>query len=233
MSRALNDEEVYSEMRKMVAFIKQEALEKAREIKVKADEEFNIEKAKLVRQESVNIETNFERKVKQVEVQKRITQSNMVNKARLRVLSRRQEMLDQLFEEASQRLAEIAKDAAKAKQFYNDEVLEKIILQGFYKLMDENVVLQCRESEKNKVSTLATKAAEEYEKAVGSKVAFKVDESAFLPETCGGGVVLSSLHGRIRVDNTLEARLGLISELMLPEIRVMLFGHSPSRKFFN
>lgn len=44
MSRPLNDDEVLSELNKMVAFIKQEALEKAREIKVKADEEFAIEK---------------------------------------------------------------------------------------------------------------------------------------------------------------------------------------------
>jgi V-type H+-transporting ATPase subunit E len=44
MSRPLNDDEVLSEMKKMVAFIKQEAMEKAREIQVKADEEFAIEK---------------------------------------------------------------------------------------------------------------------------------------------------------------------------------------------
>jgi len=55
-----------------VSFIKQEALEKAREIKVKADEEFNIEKAKLVRQEALNIESFYEKKKKQAEVQKRM-----------------------------------------------------------------------------------------------------------------------------------------------------------------
>lgn len=44
MSKPMNDEEVLSEMKKMVAFIKQEAVEKAREIQVKADEEFAIEK---------------------------------------------------------------------------------------------------------------------------------------------------------------------------------------------
>ena len=44
MSRPMNDDEVLSEMKKMVSFIKQEAMEKAREIQVKADEEFAIEK---------------------------------------------------------------------------------------------------------------------------------------------------------------------------------------------
>ena len=41
----------------MTAFIRQEALEKAREIQLKADEEFAIEKSKLVRQETASIDT--------------------------------------------------------------------------------------------------------------------------------------------------------------------------------
>lgn len=51
MSRPMNDDEVLSEMKKMVAFIKQEAMEKAREIQVKADEEFAIEKVRTERGE--------------------------------------------------------------------------------------------------------------------------------------------------------------------------------------
>ena len=74
-----------------VAFIKQEAQEKAREIHVKADEEFAIEKVrfemlnarymqsdvamsqgKIVRQETTNIDGQYERKRKQVEIQKKM-----------------------------------------------------------------------------------------------------------------------------------------------------------------
>ena len=44
MSNAMNDDEVNTELKKMVEFIRQEAQEKAREIQVKADEEFAIEK---------------------------------------------------------------------------------------------------------------------------------------------------------------------------------------------
>jgi V-type H+-transporting ATPase subunit E len=72
MSRGLNDAEVSAEMNKMVQFIKQEALEKAREIKVKADEEFNIEKAKLVRQETVAIEAFYQKKIKQADIQRKM-----------------------------------------------------------------------------------------------------------------------------------------------------------------
>lgn len=55
-----------------MSFIRQEALERAREIKLKADEEFNIEKAKLVRQETVTIEAFFEKKRKQAEIQRKM-----------------------------------------------------------------------------------------------------------------------------------------------------------------
>ncbi len=48
-----------------------------------------------------------------------------------------------------------------------------------------------------------------------------------------GGVVLSSMGDRIRVVNTLEARLGLLQESMLPDIRILLFGPSPTRRFYN
>ncbi|KAG8816112.1 V-ATPase V1 sector subunit E, partial [Serendipita sp. 399] len=66
-SRAMNDEEVASEMNKMIAFIKQEAMEKAREIKVKANEDFAIEKTKIVRQESQAIDAAFDKKRKAAE----------------------------------------------------------------------------------------------------------------------------------------------------------------------
>ena len=49
MSQAMNDEEVITELKKMVDFIRQEAVEKAREIQVKADEEFAIEKVRTWR----------------------------------------------------------------------------------------------------------------------------------------------------------------------------------------
>lgn len=70
--RPLTDDEVSAEMKKMIAFIRQEAIEKARELQVKADEEFNIEKAKLVRNEELAIEAATERKMKQAEIKKKM-----------------------------------------------------------------------------------------------------------------------------------------------------------------
>jgi len=59
-------------MQKMRNFIRQEAEEKANEIKAKAQEEFSIEKGTLVQQEKLKIITAYERKMKQVEVQRKM-----------------------------------------------------------------------------------------------------------------------------------------------------------------
>ncbi|KAH8550736.1 ATP synthase subunit [Umbelopsis sp. PMI_123] len=225
--RALNDDEVFNEMKKMVSFIKQEALEKAREIKVKADEEFNIEKAKIVRQESLNIEATFERKIKQAEVQKRIAQSNQINKSRLRVLQARQQMLDELFEETRSQLTSVSKDSSKYPNLLKD-----LVLQGLYSLMETNVKVQCRKEDVPLVETAIAEAVKAYEESMGEKINATIDEE-YIPSANAGGVILSGLNGKIKVNNTLEARLNILEEGMLPQIRVILFGHSPARKFFN
>lgn len=68
-----------------MAFIEQEANEKAEEIDAKAEEEFNIEKGRLVQQQRLKIMEYYEKKEKQVELQKKIQSSNMLNQARLKV----------------------------------------------------------------------------------------------------------------------------------------------------
>ncbi|KAI9292210.1 ATPase, V1/A1 complex, subunit E [Neoconidiobolus thromboides FSU 785] len=226
-TRALNDEEVYAEMRKMIAFIKQEALEKAREIKVKADEEFNIEKAKIVRQESINIESVFERKTKQVEVEKIIAKSTLTNKSRLEVLGERQSLLNELFETAGEKLKAIPQDKEKYTAFLND-----LVLQGFYQLMEENVTIACRESDVDLVKQASEHASKIFEEQFNYPVKVEID-SHYLPADSNGGIILSCLNGRIKVENTLESRLEQLKEQMLPQIRYSLFGPSPNRKFYN
>ena len=46
-----------------------------------------------------------------------------------------------------------------------------------------------------------------------------------------GGVELYARQGKIKVDNTLEARLNMIAHSNLPQMRNSLFGSNPNRKF--
>jgi hypothetical protein len=68
----MNDSDVSKQVQQMVHFIKQEAEEKANEISVAAEEEFNIEKLQLVEAEKKKIKQEYERKEKQVDVRKKM-----------------------------------------------------------------------------------------------------------------------------------------------------------------
>lgn len=72
LKKPLNEEDASKEMRKMTSFILQEATEKAAEIKLRADEEFNMEKAKLFRSEKIVIEENHKRKLKKLSVKRKM-----------------------------------------------------------------------------------------------------------------------------------------------------------------
>ncbi|ORY54171.1 ATPase V1 A1 complex subunit E [Leucosporidium creatinivorum] len=222
----LTDDEVVSEMRKMTAFIKQEALEKAREIKVKADEEFSIEKGKIVRQESTNIDANLERKKKQVEIEKKIAISNQNNKSRLQLLERREELLEKVFDDARAKIGETTSDENKYA-----ELLKGLILQALFTIMEKDIKISGRKKDVKLVKKAAEEAASEFEKEAGWPVKFAVDEE--LAESSAGGVIIKGYGSRITVNNTLDERLRLLEEKMLPEIRESLFGKNENRRFYS
>jgi len=226
MSRGLNDDEVLNEMNKMVAFIKQEALEKAREIKVKADEEFAIEKAKLVKQEQQAIDAQFEKKRKSAETAQKIAQSTQTNKSRLKLLQKREEHLQDLFSTARESINTLSKDEGRYQQ-----LLEGTILQGMLQLLEPSIGVKCRKQDVSITERAAAGAANQYNEISGRTVKVTVDGS--LSGTFSGGVTMSSANGRITLDNTLDQRLRLLEDRMLPEIRHELFGANSNRKFYS
>ncbi|EEP79667.1 vacuolar ATP synthase subunit E [Uncinocarpus reesii 1704] len=186
-SHALSDDQVAGELRKMTAFIKQEALEKAREIKIKADEEFAIEKSKLVRQETAAIDTLYEKKFKQAAMSQQITRSTLANKSRLRVLSAKQAVLDELFETARKNLGgaleDVKKGTAKGKERREyGEILRGLILEGLYALNEDNIQVRARKKDYDAVKKAAEAATKEFKEKLGRDASVEIDESEPLPE---------------------------------------------------
>lgn len=161
----------------MTAFIKQEAIEKAREIEIKANEEFSIEKSKLVREETDAIDAAYAKKFKQASMTQQITRSTVANKTRLHVLGARQELLDGIFEQAAEKLAEAASDAAKYKI-----VLKGLLLEGMYALSEDKIAVRARKADAGVVKEAAKEAEAEYEKETGSSSKVSLDEENPLPE---------------------------------------------------
>lgn len=210
----------------MEAFILKEAREKVNEINDRAEEEFTIEKARLVQAEKQKIKKEFERKRKQVEVKNKITFSNKLNQARLRKLKAREDVVLALRDEAKERLVQVSQPGPAYQA-----LLKLLIVQGLVKLSEPKVNIRVREEDKGEVQAVLAAAAKEYQSRTG-KTAELIIESFYLPSgpskgtiglTCAGGVLLSAMDEKIVCDNTLDQRLGLAFESLLPEIRRTVF----------
>lgn len=162
----------------MTAFIRQEALEKAREIQLKADEEFAIEKSKLVRQETAAIDTLYEKKFKQAAMSQQITRSTLANRTRLRVLGGRQELLDDLFQKAREKVTTVAGNDKKKYQV----MLQGLVLEGLYYLNEDKASVRTRKKDYDTTKQAIVEAAKEFKDNVGSEVKVELDESEPLPE---------------------------------------------------
>ncbi|KAL4912223.1 ATPase, V1/A1 complex, subunit E [Aspergillus aurantiobrunneus] len=228
-SHALSDDQVAGELRKMTAFIRQEALEKGREIQLKADEEFAIEKSKLVRQETAAIDTQYEKKFKQAAMSQQITRSTLANRTRLRVLSARQNLLDDLFQESRGQISGIAAKDAKKYQ----AVLQALILEGLYALNEVNVDVRARSKDKDTVKKAIEEAEKDFKNSVGKEVKVNLNEDEPLPDDNAGGVVIIGGKGKIEVNNTFEERLRLLEIGALPVVRETLFGKNVNRRFHD
>uniref|UniRef100_A0A3B3ZEX7 Uncharacterized protein n=1 Tax=Periophthalmus magnuspinnatus TaxID=409849 RepID=A0A3B3ZEX7_9GOBI len=195
---ALSDADVQKQIKHMMAFIEQEANEKAEEIDAKAEEEFNIEKGRLVQTQRLKIMEYYEKKEKQIEQQKKIQMSNLMNQARLKVLKARDDMIS-----------------------------------GLYQLLEPKVSIRCRKQDVQMVQTSIQKNIPIYKAAVKTNLEVRIDQDNYLSPDISGGIELYNGNGKIKVSNTLESRLDLMAQQMMPEIRVALFGANPNRKFMD
>jgi V-type H+-transporting ATPase subunit E len=219
----MDDSQVNQQIEQMVRFIQQEATEKASEIKLKADEEFNIEKLRMVEAEKVKIRQEYERKEKQVEVQKRIAQSNEIRFSRIKCLKARDDAMQAVLAEAAAKLPSLTTGPAYAT------LLETLILEALIGLSDPKVAVKgCAGQGAVTQKALAPAVAKFKEWATKNKDAAFVSsiDITFDPTPLAsgvGGVEVVGFGGKITLTNTLQSRLMLAYETRLPQLRAILF----------
>lgn len=92
-------------------------------------------------------------------------------------------------------------------------------------------MVKCKSQDKSLVESIIPDVVSTYTQVMGKDVSIKVDNENFLPADATGGIELTAQKGKIKVNNTLEARLELIAQQLIPEIRTALFGRNVNRKF--
>ncbi|CAN6443856.1 unnamed protein product [Victoria cruziana] len=224
----MNDADVSKQIQQMVRFIRQEADEKASEISISAEEEFNIEKLQLVEAEKRKIRQEYERKEKQVDVRKKIEYSMQLNASRIKVLQAQDDLVNSMKDAAAKELLNVSHDSAAYGR-----LLKELIVQSLLRLKEPAVLLRCRKADVELVESVLPSAKQEYsEKMNAHSPDIIIDSQAFLPPapshhnahgpSCAGGVVLASRDGKIVLENTLDARLDVVFRQKLPEVYVPL-----------
>ncbi|KAK8573121.1 hypothetical protein V6N13_099936 [Hibiscus sabdariffa] len=228
----MNDGDVSKQIQQMVRFIRQEAEEKANEIAVSAEEEFNIEKLQIVEAERKKIKQEYERKGKQVEIRKKIEYSMQLNASRIKVLQAQEELVTSIKETARKELQRLGND----KRGYKN-LVKALVVQSLVRLREPSVLLRCREMDRKLVESILDEAKREYAEKFNVAPPKIVIDNVSLPPPppadaddfahqpyCSGRVVLASEDGKIVFENTLDARLEVAFKQKLPEIRRRLVG---------
>eukprot|EP00179_Madagascaria_erythrocladioides_P001245 CAMPEP_0198308148 /NCGR_PEP_ID=MMETSP1450-20131203/904_1 /TAXON_ID=753684 ORGANISM="Madagascaria erythrocladiodes, Strain CCMP3234" /NCGR_SAMPLE_ID=MMETSP1450 /ASSEMBLY_ACC=CAM_ASM_001115 /LENGTH=234 /DNA_ID=CAMNT_0044010789 /DNA_START=76 /DNA_END=780 /DNA_ORIENTATION=- len=231
----MNEADVRRQLENMVAFIHQEAEEKATEIMAKAKDDHQLEKDRLVEAGKEKITKDYDAKEKQVEVRRKIEFSNRMNKCRVRYLDAREKAIQAVLAEALERqVAAVAADAGRYA-----ELLYKLVLQALLKVREAEVTVVCRAEDVALVEKAAPRAAAEYTRVTGNACTATISKKFFLApgrkdaaqaQFCSGGVLITAHKGRIVCSNTLDDRLSLAYQQQIPLIRKMLLGANPNRK---
>lgn len=93
------------------------------------------------------------------------------------------------------------------------------------------MTVRVRQEDQSLVENILPNVEKKYKDATGANVSLTIEKDSWLPKDTTGGVDLWAKGGRIKINNTLEARLELIAEQLVPEIRTALFGRNPNRRF--
>ncbi|KAJ4823804.1 hypothetical protein Tsubulata_005648 [Turnera subulata] len=224
----MNDADVSKQIQQMVRFIRQEAEEKANEIQVSAEEEFNIEKLQLVEAEKKKIRQEYERKQKQVDIRKKIEYSMQLNASRIKVLQAQDDVVNSMKDAAAKDLLSVGQHHLIHNHSYK-HLLKDLIVQSLLRLKEPAVLLRCRKEDEHLVESVLESAGEEYAEKVNVHAPqIIIDRNVYLPPApshhnahgpyCSGGVVLASQDGKIVFENTLDARLEVVFRNKLPEV---------------
>ncbi|KAA6376177.1 MAG: V-type H+-transporting ATPase subunit E [Streblomastix strix] len=232
------DQRVEKNLKQMRGFILQEAKEKQEEIESKAQEDYYVEKNNLFEAEKEKIKKEFERKQSQISVKRRIEASNRTNAILLDVQKRRNELLQETLEKAMRRAAQDSKNKTQYKILITD-----LIAQGLAELLEPNVLVLAREEDLDVVRPAIKDAVAKAKKLIAPKVidfTVAVDENERLPagpdpsregHSCCGGIILTCHGGKIRLNNTLEARLKIAYENLQPQMKKIYFPDKLQNEF--
>jgi V-type H+-transporting ATPase subunit E len=204
------------QIRNMIAFIEAEAQEKVTEIEQQAQEDYDIEKQKLVEADRAKIRADVEKKKRAIEIDRRVQRANHSKAQRMKVMEQRRQILENLQGQVKTKLQTLGSDSGK-----NKALLEGLMKQSALAITCDSQV-QCRKADEKLVSGLLKTVEDFVAQRTQKKISLTVSKQSLSDEDIGG-IRLTSLDGKIICDNTLATRLSHAFQEQLPAIRYKMF----------
>ena len=126
-------------LQRMIKYIQQETDKKVAIIKKEAGKDADLEKEKIGKR--------MEKELEDYKTKMKIAQSQKMNKLRLEKLKVKIECVNTVFEEAKSQLVDKTKNNPEEYR----SVLKNLMIQGFIKLLEENVNIICKKEDYNVV----------------------------------------------------------------------------------
>ena len=212
----------------MERMLRQNAHEKAFELQVLAQRAFEQEKSRIVFEGRQQIKTDIDEKMKKLNQDMNIERSQKINESRLIKMKERNLCLL----EVKALMAERLKLVMKNERSRYLATVKNLILQSMIKLLEPTLQVKCRKEDVKDIQGMVSDLQSQYSKFMLNETGreyecnLEVLTDNFMTDAqdkgCGG-VMLYTENNRIVVSNTLNARLDLAFEEMLPLIRQSLF----------
>jgi V-type H+-transporting ATPase subunit E len=211
--------------------MRQEAHEKAFEIRVMSQRMFEKEKANIVLAGKHKVDANIDKSRRELTTEMNIKRSTQVNKARMKKMNVRDDLMQELVRDT---LKLIETELSSPKNPEYRQAMKKLLMQGMIKLLEKKVMIKCREMDVDLITGLLEETQQEFadymeketqrdeytcELEIYTDNYIKADSAA---GRCGG-IVLCTVNKLIVCSNTLNERLNLCYDHSLPILRSMLF----------
>merc|ERR1711934_1177395 len=204
----MNNDAAASQVAHMKEFILHEAKEKADEIHSKAEQDYTVEKQRLVEEEKLRLKKDFDRRQANVELESKIANATETNQKKL----------------PSDKVAYQA-------------LLTDLITEGARRLDLPAAVVRCRAEDKGVVEA-AIKGVKENVSFTIDDTPLTVDNSVTMTicegvKECIGGVHVLAPDGKVCVPQTLNARLQVAFDTSFPVIKPLLFNQGGSKNTYK
>ncbi|KAF9764652.1 V-type proton ATPase subunit E [Nosema granulosis] len=186
------------DIERMITFINHEVEEKIKEIEIKGIQEYNSEKAKLIKEQTNKIEDEFISKQQEIECKKFRIESNIISKYRQMYIEKKNEILRSIFKKVEEKVKQ-----ENLTQKFIKSTLSKV------KLSEKEYYAYCKSQDKKLLKNVVSVEVKE------------MDEKAL------GGIIIVSKDGKTIIDNSYLTRIEVIKDLYVSDINNILFNKVP------